>query len=140
MDADVRTHRVRELRASVSYVPEEFDVLTVVLLLRGPHPDQVGADARSGELQAQHLAHLASMFEREALAVAGPVARDDADELRGLCLYRAGAEEAMELAAADPAVRAGRLSVEARRWRFPAGYISFPKQGVPWWTARTPRP
>jgi uncharacterized protein YciI/quercetin dioxygenase-like cupin family protein len=124
---------------NLSYVPDAFDTLTVVFLTTGPRAGEF-ADADDDcpdELQEQHLAHLASMFERGALAVAGPVGRDDDDEVRGLCLYRSGIDEATALASADPAVQAGRLAVEARVWRLPAGYLSFPKQGVPWWRRRT---
>lgn len=95
-----------------------------LVLLRTP----AGAPAYPAEelerIQRAHLDHLAGMHERGAMVVAGPFADQQDQTLRGMCLYRVDLEEARALAAADPAVRAGRLAVDAFWWYVPKGYLA----------------
>jgi uncharacterized protein len=95
--------------------PQEVDQYTLVLLLRGGNPPELD-DASSERLQRQHLGHLAEMKRRGLMIASGPF-RDQVDDAwRGLCIYRVGIEEARRLAQDDPAVRIGRLRVEALSW------------------------
>jgi uncharacterized protein YciI len=60
------------------------------------------------------------------LLVAGPLSDQRDEEWRGLCLYRVGSlTEARRLAAADPAVRAGRLAVDVMHWHTAKGALPF---------------
>jgi uncharacterized protein YciI len=93
----------------------EFDSYAFVILRRGPRAAEYDGEG-AVRLQEAHLAHLREMHEAGKLAIAGPF-RDQEDEtLRGICLYTTSLEEARELAARDPAVRAGRMAVESMTW------------------------
>lgn len=108
----------------------EFDTYTLVLLRRGPQATEFSG-AELERIQEQHLAHLQAMREQGAMLVAGPF-RDQADEsFRGLCLYRTGLEETRRLAEQDPAVKAGRLVVEAMTWLSGKGELAFPQANRP---------
>ena len=95
--------------------PDEIDEYTIVLLYRGHHPPQLD-EAASQALQRQHLGHLAAMKKRGAMLVSGPFRNQPDENLRGICIYRVGLEEARQLAESDPAVRRGRLRVVAFNW------------------------
>jgi uncharacterized protein len=95
--------------------PDEFDAYTLVLLYRGVTPPDLD-DAASERLQRQHLGHLEAMKRRGALLVSGPFSNQPDDTLRGLCIYRAGLDEAKAMAENDPAVRRGRLRIVAFSW------------------------
>ena len=99
----------------------EFDSFTVCLLvLRPDAPNHTEEEADT--LQDAHLAHLAALHEAGHLVAAGPL-RDE--RLRGLSVFRVDAERARKLAEQDPAVRAGRFSIELIPWMVPAGAISY---------------
>ena len=105
----------------------EFDGFTVCLLVL--RPDAPDLDERAAnELQDAHLAHLAALHEAGHLLAAGPL-RDE--RLRGLSLFRVDAERARELAEQDPAVKAGRFSIEIIPWMVPAGAMSFAQARFP---------
>lgn len=95
------------------------------VLLRRPSDARSYPDDELERIQEQHLAHLAMLAAEGKLVGAGPFS-DQADEsLRGLCFYATSVEEARALAARDPAVRAGRLSVEVMTWWTEMGSVSF---------------
>ena len=99
----------------------EFDRYTIVLLvLRPDAPIMSDEDAQA--LQDAHMAHLADLHEAGHLLAAGPL---DDPTFRGLSILNVDPERARELKADDPAVRAGRLSLEVIPWTVPAGAISF---------------
>jgi uncharacterized protein len=105
----------------------EFDHFTFTLLvLRDDAPvlDEEGAAA----LQDAHLAHLADLHEAGHLLAAGPLSDD---KFRGLSILRTDVDEARALKEADPAVRAGRFSVEAMPWTVPSGAMSFTRTRFP---------
>lgn len=66
------------------------------------------------------------MHKAGKLVVAGPFEDQPDPRLRGMCLYRTSLAEAKALAEQDPAVKAGRLEVEALSWWVLKGAISFP--------------
>ncbi len=79
----------------------------VVSLLR------VAGCARSEALVRQHVAFLKDLDARGLLELAGPFE----DGLGGMLILRAESlEQARELAAADPFVRAGASTAEVRTW------------------------
>lgn len=105
--------------------PPNMEKYYVVLLKRpanAPHLD----DAAKEALQKQHLGHLRAMYEAGKLVLAGPFDEQRDETLRGMCLYRvASLDEARKLAESDPAVKAGRLVVEAFAWWVEKGAVSF---------------
>ncbi len=92
-------------------VPEN---LVFGFLMRGPNHSQPAAEAQ--EIQKQHLAYMDGLHKQGKLVMAGPfIAGGD---WRGVVVYRVagGVEEAKQLAGGDPAVKAGRLVIDARPW------------------------
>jgi uncharacterized protein YciI len=114
-------------RSGAGEPPPNMESYQLVLLKRGPRwtPERTPETAR---IQEGHLAHLTRLGEEGKIVLAGPFS-DQADPgLRGACIYRvASVEEARALAEADPAVKAGRLAVEAVTWWVEKGYVAFPK-------------
>src|ERR1044072_8382936 len=91
----------------------EFQVLTVVRLMTpDPRPPDGPDDDR---IQAEHTAYLRGLAEQGKVALNGPIRAVDSPAWRGLTIYLVGPDEARELAAAGPAVRAGRAAVGRRR-------------------------
>jgi uncharacterized protein YciI len=73
-------------------------------------------------LQKAHMANINRLAETKKLVVAGPFG--DNGQLRGIFVFRvASLEEAKELAATDPAVQAGRLSIDMHPWLVPEGIL-----------------
>ncbi len=74
------------------------------------------------ELQKAHMANINRLAETKKLVVAGPFG--DNGQLRGIFVFRvASLEEAKELAATDPSVQAGRLSIDMHPWLVPEGIL-----------------
>lgn len=74
-------------------------------------------------IQAGHLNHLKTLYEGGKICLVGPV--DGSADLRGIAVFLTSTrEEAMELAAKDPAVVAGRLIPEILSWyTVPGGFL-----------------
>ena len=104
----------------------KFDHYTVTLLLLRPDAPQLD-DVAADELQSAHLAHLADMHDAGLLLAAGPLPGAPDRHFRGLSIWRPAPAEVHRLIAEhpDPAVVAGRFSVEVLPWMLPAGAISF---------------
>src|SRR5438477_11496705 len=100
----------------------QFDQFTIALLILRPEAPELD-DAAADALQDAHLAHLAELHEQGHLLAAGPLLEDDV--YRGLSILNVPPEEARRLKEADPAVRAGRYSVEVLPWMVPAGAMAF---------------
>jgi uncharacterized protein YciI len=103
--------------------PIKLDRFELVLLKRPEGASALGDD----ELERIHRAHLGYLGEMHAaghMRTAGPLDEQADEALRGMCLYQTGSlEVARDLANADPAVRAGRLEVDAMYWYCPAGEL-----------------
>tara|TARA_R110000850_G_scaffold75602_4_gene164659 strand:- start:471 stop:893 length:423 start_codon:yes stop_codon:yes gene_type:complete len=85
----------------------------MVFLKSGPTRSQTPEEA--AEIQKNHLAHIGWMAEQGYVDIAGPFG-DDGD-VRGILVMRVPTKErAEELAAMDPAVKAGRLIMEIHPW------------------------
>ncbi len=111
-------------------VPHEFDVRTVVFLIRpddAPDLPEVELD----RLQEEHLAYGASLFARGLTVVNGPLSEQSDISMRGVTIYTVGRDEALELASQDPSVRAGRLRPEVARWWTGVDRIAFPQHDGP---------
>jgi len=108
----------------------EFDHHTLVMLMLRPDaPVQSPQSAQT--LQDAHLAFIADQVAAGHILAAGPPVNTDDEKLRGLSLWSVEPDAARVLAAADPAVLAGRLAVEVGTWMVPAGQVRFEKVRVP---------
>ena len=88
-------------------------------------------DADLERIQAEHLAYHARLRDAGQIVTNGPVRDQPDDSLRGLTFYRTGSvDQARQLAEADPAVRAGRLTVEIMTWYCPPGTMARPGRAV----------
>ena len=102
-----------------------------LVLLRTPENAPAYDDAELERIQAEHLAHHARLRESGQVVTNGPVVDQPDTSLRGLAFYRTGSlEQARQLAEADPAVRAGRLTVEIMTWYCPPGSMSRPGRAI----------
>ena len=100
----------------------ELDAYTFVLLRRGPRAAEY-SDEELTDIQAGHLAFLDRMREDGRLVLAGPFQGQKDETKRGFCLYRTGLKETLRLTEDDPAIRAGRMEVEAMTWLTPRGAL-----------------
>jgi len=93
--------------------PGALEQFVFGFLVRGPNRSQ--SEAEAGQIQAGHLAYMDGLGKQGKLVAAGPFL--DEGDARGIVIYRvANVEEAKQLAAGDPAVKAGRLTIDARPW------------------------
>lgn len=91
----------------------------IAFLKRGPNRSQNKEEADS--LQALHMDHLGSMYDRGYADISGPFG-DDGD-IRGITIYNVPTQEmADSLANSDPMVKAGRLQIEIHPWWAAKGF------------------
>jgi len=85
----------------------------VCFLKSGPMRSQNQEEAMA--IQEKHLAYISSLAADRKICASGPFGDDG--EIRGILIFSTKTlEEAQALAAADPAVQAGRLVVEIHPW------------------------
>lgn len=93
--------------------PQNLEPLIFGFLVRGSNTTQDKATADA--LQKGHLAYMDALHQQGKLVMAGPLV--NAGARRGIVVYRAkDVAAATALAAEDPAVKAGRLTLEAYPW------------------------
>jgi uncharacterized protein len=116
---------VSEVEPRTAEPPDEFDVYELVILRR-PADLPVIDDATAELFQRQHLGHFATMKEAGYMKVAGPLDDQPDESWRGVCLYQVGSlAEARRLAESDPAVRAGRFTIDVMNWYTKKGALLF---------------
>jgi uncharacterized protein YciI len=101
--------------------PDKMTTAYLAFLKRGDKwtPEKTAA---TEELQKAHLANIVRLAELKKLVVAGPFGDDGT--LRGIFIFKVGTiEEARELAATDPAVKAGRLALDIHPFVVPEGIL-----------------
>jgi len=87
----------------------------MALLKAGPNRDQDQDQDTAMDLQRGHMNHVNKMAEDGKLVLAGPFL--DGGEVRGIFVFDVETiEEARELTASDPAIKAGRLQMELHPW------------------------
>lgn len=102
-------------------LPMKFETAYLAFLTRGPKWS-AERTPESEATQKAHLANINKLAESGKLVVAGPFG--DNGHLRGIFVFKVGSlEEAKELAATDPAVKAGRLALDVHTWLVPAGIL-----------------
>jgi uncharacterized protein YciI len=101
-----------------------------LILLRRPANAPAYDEVTTEQIQRDHLAFYAAMRQAGHVVTNGPVLDQPDDALRGIAIFATeSADRARELASADPAVRAGRLEVQAMTWLCPPGTMV--KDGLP---------
>lgn len=91
----------------------------IVFLKTGPIRGQ--NEEETAELQEQHMAHLAKMYELGYADISGPFG--DNGSIRGITIYNVPTlKMADSLANADPMVKAGRLEIEVHPWWAAKGF------------------
>ena len=114
------------LAAPAARAPQDDKLTTyyLVVLLKG----KAWTAQESPELtrlQEQHIAHLTKLGNEGVGLAAGPFG--SGGDMRGLLIVAAkSAEHARELEAADPAVKAGRLSIDVLPFMAPEGWFHKP--------------
>jgi uncharacterized protein YciI len=102
-----------------------------LVLLRRPEDALAYTDDVLERIQHEHLAYHVRLRESGQVVTNGPVGDQPDETLRGLTFYRTGSlAQSRQLAEADPAVRAGRLTVEIMTWYCPPGTMSRPGRAV----------
>ncbi len=102
-----------------------------LVLLRRPENAPAYADGVLQRIQDEHLAYHAMLREAGHVVTNGPVSDQPDPSLRALTFYRIGSlAQSRQLAEADPAVRAGRLTVEIMTWYCPPGTMSQPGRAI----------
>ena len=105
-------------------IPESMEEHTVIFLVRPPDAPAF-TDEELDRLQAEHLAYLRGLMRRGALIANGPLSEQTDMRYRGISVYELPLAEALELARADPMVRAGRLAIDGARWATQSGSARF---------------
>jgi uncharacterized protein len=101
-----------------------------LILLRRPDNPPDYDDERAEQIQRDHLAFYAAMRQAGHVVTNGPVLDQPDEALRGMAIFATeSADRARELANTDPAVRAGRLEVQAMTWLCPPGTMT--RDGIP---------
>jgi uncharacterized protein YciI len=96
-----------------------------LVLLRRPSDAPAYDEETIQRIQREHLGYLASLRASGDIATNGPVMDQPDESLRGLAFYRTGSlARARELAEMDPAVLAGRLTVDVMTWLCPQGLLT----------------
>jgi uncharacterized protein YciI len=105
----------------------QLDRYTVALLILRPDAPELDEEA-AARLQDAHMAHLADLHEAGFLLAAGPLFDE---RFRGLSIMNVSPERARLLKEQDPAVLAGRFSVQVIPWMVPAGAMAFSRTHFP---------
>jgi uncharacterized protein YciI len=85
----------------------------LVLLKRGPIRNQDSTTAAA--LQKGHLANIDRLYKEGKIDLAGPMGHDG--DLRGIFVFNCDTyDEVLTLCSTDPAIKAGRLTVEIYPW------------------------
>ncbi len=97
--------------------PLELEMYQFGLLKRGPKWTG-GNTPEIQKIQEGHMANINKMAKAGKLRAAGPMGDDG--EIRGVFIFKAASlGEARSLAAEDPAIKAGRLTLELHDWLGP---------------------
>jgi uncharacterized protein YciI len=100
----------------------------LVVLMKGNNWSAEDTPERA-RIQAEHVAHLTKLGDQGSGLAAGPFG--DEGYIRGLLIANATSEQqARDLEAADPAVQAGRLTVDVIPFMAPEGWFHKPAMPI----------
>jgi len=101
--------------------PPGMEQYTLVLMKRGDNWNPSAPDFK--DVLRQHHAFVKQMIDQGNMAIAGPFPFSDPGELRGVAIFRVGAEQAAKLGQDDPTVKAGLLKTEVHPWATGKGVL-----------------
>ncbi len=94
---------------------DDYGMRKYVMAFLKVGPNRTADKAEAAKLQAAHMANIGRLTEEGKLAIAGPFL--DNGEIRGIYIFNVETiEEAKELTATDPAIKAGSLVMELHPW------------------------
>ena len=102
--------------------PPRFELYTLVLMKRGDHWNPNAPEFM--DVMKQHHAFVKRMTDQGNMAIAGPFPFSDQGELRGVAIFRVGAEQTAKLTQDDPIVKAGLLKAEIHPWGTGKGVLA----------------
>src|SRR5580692_5863058 len=102
--------------------PPGFEQYTVVLMKRGDHWNPNAPEFM--DVMKEHHAFVKRMTDQGNMAIAGPFPFSDQGELRGVAIFRVGAEQTAKLTQDDPIVKAGLLTAEIHPWGTGKGVLA----------------
>jgi uncharacterized protein len=102
--------------------PKGLEQYTLVLMKRGDQWDPNAPGFK--DAMKQHHVFAERVTAQGYMAVAGPFALSDQGELRGVAIFRVGAEQTATLLKDDPAVKAGLLKPELHPWLTGKGVLA----------------
>ncbi|NUN69882.1 MAG: hypothetical protein HUU02_09245 [Bacteroidetes bacterium] len=92
----------------------------LVLLKRGPVRNQDSASAAA--IQKGHMENITRLYNEGKIDIAGPMMNDG--DIRGIFVFNVATyEEVLALCNTDPAVKAGRLTMEILPWYAAKGSV-----------------
>jgi uncharacterized protein len=102
--------------------PPGMEQYTLVLLKSGDHWNPNAPEFV--DVMKQHHPFVQRMTDQGNLTIAGPFPFSEPGELRGVAIFRVGAEQAARLEQDDPAVKAGLLKTEIHPWATGKGVLA----------------
>jgi uncharacterized protein YciI len=102
--------------------PAGFEQYTLVLMERGDRWNPNAPEFM--DVMKQHHAFVNQMTDQGNLAIAGPFPFSDQGELRGVAIFRVGAEQTAKLTQDDPIVKTGLLKAEIHPWGTGKGVLA----------------
>lgn len=102
--------------------PPGMEQYALVLMKSGDHWNPDAPDFM--DVMKQHHAFVKRMTDQGNLAIAAPFPLSEHGELRGVAIFRVGAEQTAKLAQDDPAVKAGLLKTEIHPWATGKGVLA----------------
>jgi len=102
--------------------PPGFEQYTLVLMKRGDHWNPNAPEFM--DVMKQHHAFVKQMTDQGNMAIAGPFPFSEQGELRGVAIFRVGADQTAKLTQDDPIVKAGLLKTEIHPWGTGKGVLA----------------
>ncbi len=102
--------------------PPGMEQYTLVLMKSGDRWNPSAPDFM--DVMKQHHSFAMQMIDQGNLAIAGPFPFDDPGELRGVAIFRVGAEQTVKLTQEDPIVKAGLLKGDIHPWATGKGVLA----------------
>ncbi len=102
--------------------PAGFEQYSLVLMNAGENWNPNAPEFM--DVMKQHHAFVERMTDQGNLAIAGPFPFSDQGDLRGVAIFRVGAEQTVKLTQEDPIVKAGLLKPEIHPWGTGKGVLA----------------
>lgn len=110
-------------------MPPDMEAFVLVLLVRPENAPKFD-EAKSKQIQADHLANIKRLADEGKIIFAGPFEDHSGRNVRGMFLMKTDSvEQAKEWTETDAAVKAGRLKPEYLKWFTQKGRVKIPAPG-----------